>query len=150
MPAGHMKLVLLHPGDSFTMCNGTKRPTLCTVPYTRYLYRHIMRPGFPVVHVALTSDDCWMIGGMIWPRNDLYKLVTSLKYIMGNPAVAEHIPQRLPKFIDALLNLGSRKSSDPTFLMKEHDIDAVKVLKEESYLVYRACARTRYVTRSVP
>ena len=22
-------------------CNGTKRPTLCTVPYTRYLYRHI-------------------------------------------------------------------------------------------------------------
>jgi hypothetical protein len=23
-----------------TICNGTKRPTLCTVPYTRYLYRH--------------------------------------------------------------------------------------------------------------
>ena len=21
-------------------CNGTKRPTLCTVPYRRYLYRH--------------------------------------------------------------------------------------------------------------
>jgi hypothetical protein len=24
------------------VCNGTKRPTLCTVPYTRYLYRYIV------------------------------------------------------------------------------------------------------------
>jgi hypothetical protein len=27
------------PGE-LDFCNGTKRPTLCTVPYTRYLYRY--------------------------------------------------------------------------------------------------------------
>jgi hypothetical protein len=31
---------LLEEVENKAWCNGTKRPTLCTVPYTRYLYRY--------------------------------------------------------------------------------------------------------------
>jgi hypothetical protein len=38
-------------------CNGTKRPTLCTLPYTRYLYRHInYYPRMPAARPQPSSN----------------------------------------------------------------------------------------------
>jgi hypothetical protein len=112
MPVGHLKLVLLSPGDTL-----------------------VMRLEYPIAHAVVTLNNSIIVRGMLWPNSNLFQLTASLAYVLKNGKTTnEHVPKHLPEYIEAAISMGNRQAGDgilglPQIILSRGDILALRQLK---------------------
>jgi hypothetical protein len=88
-------------------CNGTKRPTLCTVPYTRYLYRH--RKVFELLSLHIRTS--WTSRAGAWRYSLAYKPYSGIVVAIFSRAA---LRLKRSRFYHSLYQMGTEKMKNMT------------------------------------